>query len=137
MNERRIARLQQQIKARVAQVLHQDLADPRLGFITVTRVLLDREIQNCKIYWSVLGSNTDRKLTAAVLENANGLLRREVARVMHTRSVPTVQFLFDQSIEGSIRVSKILEEINPDEDGDDSTEQNPDQDPPADQAKPV
>ena len=44
MNERRIARLQEQIKVRVAQVVNNEMSDPRRGLITITRVKLDREM---------------------------------------------------------------------------------------------
>ena len=59
MNERRIARLQEVIKGRAAEVIAYELADPRAGLITVTKVELDREIATCKIFWSALGSEAE------------------------------------------------------------------------------
>ena len=43
MNDRRIARLQEQIKQRLAELLQRDVADPKLGFVTISRVELDAE----------------------------------------------------------------------------------------------
>ena len=48
MNERRISRLQEQIKERLAEILLRDLADPKLGMVTITRVELDSEFTHCK-----------------------------------------------------------------------------------------
>lgn len=111
MNQRRIERLQSQIKARVADVISQEMADPRRGLITITRVQLDRELQTCKIYWSVLGDEKVRRLNEHMLEHATGFVRREIARILSTRSVPQVRFLFDESIEGALRMDRLLQDL--------------------------
>lgn len=111
MNERRVHRLENQIKARVAEVLQREIADPKLGFVTVSGVELDREIKLCKIFWSTLGGEKDRHRSEQALDRANGFIRRQIAQVLHTRTVPAVRFVFDESIEGSIRVSNLLAEL--------------------------
>lgn len=111
MNERRIKRLQELIKARVAEVVSFELADPRRGLITITKVELDRELAQCKVYWSVLGDEKERKLNAHMLDHATSYVQREVAAVLHTRTVPRVRFVFDESIAGAIRVQRIIEEL--------------------------
>jgi ribosome-binding factor A len=111
MNQRRIERLQSQIKARVAEVISQEMADPRRGLITITRVQLDRELQTCKVYWSVLGDEKVRTLNEHMLEHATGFVRREIARILSTRSVPQVRFLFDESIEGALRMDRLLQDL--------------------------
>ena len=98
MNERRIARLQQQIKARVAQVISRDMADPRRGLITITKVKLDREMINCKVYWSVLGDEKVRRKNERMLNHAAKFIQHEVAGILTTRTTPRVQFEFDKSI---------------------------------------
>jgi ribosome-binding factor A len=111
MNERRIARLQEQIKARVAQVISRDMADPRRGLITITRVKLDREMMICKVYWSVLGDEKVRARNERMLNHAALFVQHEVASVLTTRTVPRVQFEFDESILGAIRIDDILREL--------------------------
>ncbi len=111
MNERRIHRLENQIKSRVAEVLQRELADPQLGFVTVSGVELDREIKLCKVYWSVLGSDKDRHRNQRALDRASGFVRRHIAQILHTRTVPTLRFVFDQSIEGAIRVNNLLADL--------------------------
>ena len=99
MNERRLARLSQQIKQRLAEVLQRELSDPKLGLVTITRIELDTEFTSCKAYWSVLsGSDQEdkaRRESAGVLNRARGFCQREMARVLHTRSVPQLEFIFD------------------------------------------
>ena len=111
MNERRVHRLEHQIKARVAEVLQREIADPQLGFVTVSGVELDREIKLCKVFWSILGSKRDRHSSQQALDRANGFIRRHIAQVLHTRTVPTVRFVFDESIEGALRVNNLLAEL--------------------------
>ena len=114
MNERRIARIQELIKARVAQVLQRDLADPSAGMITITRVKVDRELMSCKIYWSVLGTDSTRKVNEAILKKASSFVRTAIAKVLNTRTVPKVNFIFDESIRGAIRIQEILREVRGD-----------------------
>jgi ribosome-binding factor A len=111
MNDRRLARLQEQIKQRLAEVLLRDLADPRLGMVTITRVELDAEFTQCRAYWSVLGDDRVRKDSEAVLRRARGLFQRELGKAIHTRSVPHLEFVHDQGIAEAIRVNQLLSDL--------------------------
>ena len=117
MNERRLARLQEQIKQRLAEILQRDLADPKLGLVTITRVELDREFSHCKAYWSVLAAGGPgnearaRRDSGEVLQRARGFCQREMGKVLHTRSVPHLEFVFDEGIREAIRVNTLLAEL--------------------------
>ena len=110
--QRRVARLAEQIHHRAAEIIAHELKDPRLGFVTVTRVVLDAEIEHCTVYWSCLGSEKERNLTAHALDHARGYIQREVGRILVTRSVPHLTFEFDQSIAGAIRIHNLIDEVN-------------------------
>lgn len=111
MNERRVNRLESLIKEKIATVLLRDMADPRLGLVTITRVKLDREMALCKVYWSVLGGEKERKTNERTLQHARGYVRREIASILNTRSVPAVEFVFDESVAGALRVESILKQL--------------------------
>ncbi|MBX3462986.1 MAG: 30S ribosome-binding factor RbfA [Planctomycetes bacterium] len=111
MNERRIARLQEQLKQRLAEILLRDLADPHLGLVTITRVELDPEFTVCKAYWSALGDERARRDSAAVLRRARGYCQREMGKGLHTRTVPALEFVFDDGIAGAIRMDTLLREL--------------------------
>ncbi|MEC7724809.1 MAG: 30S ribosome-binding factor RbfA, partial [Planctomycetota bacterium] len=117
MNDRRLARLAEQIKQRLATVLQRDLADPKLGLVTISRIELDKEFTQCKAYWSVIAAkgkeDAARRTSAEVLERATGFCQREVGAVLHTRSVPQLQFVFDEGIGGAIKMQELLKELNP------------------------
>ena len=106
----RIARLQELIKKRVAMVLSRDLNDPRLLLVTVTRTELANDLSHCKVYWSTLEEDGGRRAVERGLEDAQGYVRREVARIMKTKVTPEIHFIFDQSIEGAERISRLIRE---------------------------
>ena len=116
MNERRLARLKKQIKQRLAQVLQRDIADPKLGLVTITRVEIDTEFSHCKAFWSVLAGKDQeenvRRNSANVLNRARGFCQREMAKVLHTRTVPRLEFHFDEGIGAAIRMNALLRELN-------------------------
>lgn len=111
MNDRRILRLQEQIKERLAVVLLRDLADPKLGMVTITRVEVDAEFTQCKAYWSILGDDKARRESEGVLRRARGLCQREIGKATHTRTVPHLEFVYDQGISGAIRVNQLLQDL--------------------------
>src|SRR5688572_17378957 len=116
MNERRISRLQEQIKQRLAEVLQRDIADPKLGLVTITRIALDSEFTQCKAYWSVMAAGKDAETKAraqseGVLRRARGLCQREIAKAVNTRTTPHLEFVFDESIAGAIRVDQLLHDL--------------------------
>lgn len=111
MQPRRIERLKALIQQRVAEVVR-DLSDPRLGFLTITKVSLDREMTICKVYWSVLGKGADVKRNAGLLRDATGHIRTEVAKVLTTRTTPEFRFIHDESIAGAVRVNQIIAELS-------------------------
>jgi ribosome-binding factor A len=135
MNPRRVARLQQQIKQRIAEVLLRDLQDPRIGLVTITRVELDRECTQCKVYWSVL-SEKDRGSSASTLERARSFIQREVEKTLHTRTAPRLEFHFDESIAGAIRIQEILHELREERERRGGSTSAPEPDAPAGSAPP-
>lgn len=116
MNERRLARLQEQIKQRLAEILQRDIADPKLGLVTIARVELDSEFTQCKAYWSVfaptaVGEAKAKANSAEVLARARGFCQREVGKSLNTRTVPHLEFVFDEGISGGVRMNTLLKEL--------------------------
>ncbi|MCB9892384.1 MAG: 30S ribosome-binding factor RbfA [Planctomycetes bacterium] len=120
-NDRRIARLESSIRERLAQLLQREVKDPRLGFVTIQRVELDREITRAKVFWSVMGDDNERRTTERALASANRFLAREVAATLTTRHAPRLEFVFDESIEGMIRLEKLFQEVLPNTTSDEAT----------------
>jgi len=99
------------IRQEVSMILHDELKDPRLGFITVTRVELTEDLRYAKIFYSVLGSEQEHKKTQAALESGLGFVRGLLAQRVKLRFAPEIAFKEDRSGEYSIRIQEILDQI--------------------------
>jgi ribosome-binding factor A len=108
---RRTVRLAEEIRDEVATIIGRDLKDPRIGFVTVTRVELADDIRNAKVLVSVLGSSSERERTVQALRTAAGFVRREIGRRIRMRHVPELTFQFDAGVDATDRVARLLEEV--------------------------
>lgn len=106
-------RVAQAIKKEVSLILHEELKDPRLGFVTVTRVDLTSDLRLAKIFFSVLGKDEDYRRTKKALASALGFIRKLVAERINLRFAPEIIFKEDRSAEYSIRIQELLDEVNP------------------------
>jgi len=101
------------IRKEISMILHRELKDPRLGFVTITRVELTQDLRIAKVFFSVLGKEEDYKKTKEALDSALGFIRRLIAQRINLRFTPEVVFKEDKSSEYSVRIQEILNEINP------------------------
>lgn len=105
----RVAALVQEV---VSELLLRRIKDPRIGFVSIVKVDVPRDIAKATIYASVLGSQEDKDRTMEGLRSAQGLVRSEVAKALGMRHAPEIEFVLDEGIEYSVKVSKLLSEIN-------------------------
>ncbi len=107
----RIDRVTEAIKKEISIIIHDELKDPRLGFVTITRVELTQDLRYAKIFFSVLGNEKDYKKTKKALDSALGFIRRLIAQRINLRLAPEIVFKEDRSSEYSVRIQEVLEEI--------------------------
>ena len=107
-NPRTIAKLEARIHERAAYCLEFEVRDPRAPFVTITRVELSNDISLAKVYYSVLGPASDKRKAAHMLESAGGYIQRQVARVLQTRKVPRLVWIYDESLEEAQRLDSAI-----------------------------
>lgn len=105
------SRLAERIRERVANIVLFELQDPRIGMVTITRVRLAKDHSTCRVYYSVLGTAGERSKTAHALDASTGFVQRSVAQVLRTRTVPRLSFMYDEAIEGELRMSSLLRKL--------------------------
>ncbi len=110
MPERR-QRLAAEIQDVVAACLG-TLSDPRLGFVSVVRVEVSRDLAVADIYVSVLGDDEAWTSSAKALKSATSLVRRKVAERVQLRKAPDVRWKMDPSLVNSQRIDHLLSEIH-------------------------
>jgi ribosome-binding factor A len=92
------------LSARIAQ----GFSDPRIGFVTLTAVETSPDLRHARVFVSVLGSESERDESLAGLASAHGLLQQAIARELRLKRTPTLQFVFDESIDRGMRISELL-----------------------------
>jgi ribosome-binding factor A len=86
------------------------LKDPRIGFVTVTAVDTSPDLQHATVWVSVLGEETQRKLTLDGLRSAHGPLQRAVNSELRMKKTPQLDFAYDDTAEKADRLERILRE---------------------------
>ena len=120
MGAQRPERVQEAIRQEVSKIVHEEIRDPRLGFITITAVELTRDLRYAKIYFSVLGDDKAKHLALKGLISARKYIKGLLADKINLKFMPEIEFKIDESLERTQRIYDIFEKIKkekPDEDG--------------------
>lgn len=108
----RVGRVSEQIKKELSDLIQNELKDPRIGFVTVTAVEATGDLQQAKVFISVLGDADKQNQTLEGLNKSKGYLRTELGKRIRLRHTPELLFVFDRSIEYGSRINKILIDIH-------------------------
>jgi ribosome-binding factor A len=92
----RARKLAERIKVLVAEALERAVKDPDLGFVTITDVKVTPDLQHAKIFYTVYGTEDEKKQSAEIIERNRGLIRREVGHGLSIRLTPTIEFVSDE-----------------------------------------
>jgi ribosome-binding factor A len=108
---RRIQRIQSRLRQDIASLFLSELKDPRLkGLISITQVKVSKDLSHARVYWSLLGSEAERRTAERFIESARGFIQTRVASELATRTTPHLDFIYDESIEKGVEVSKLIDE---------------------------
>ncbi len=88
-----------------------DLHDPRIRDVTVTKVEVAADMQQAKVFVSVMGNESKQKLSLQGLQSAAGYLQSKVAQRIETRYTPRLQFVLDLGVKKSIEIAQILRRV--------------------------
>ena len=113
----RTDRLDSQIRQELMDLLQREMKDPRVGFVTITRVETARDLGSARVWVSILGTEEERERSMRALGVATPWLRRRLAERLTLRSVPQLSLRRDDSIEAGDRVLRLLREIDQEEPG--------------------
>lgn len=105
----RSQRMAEQVRREVAEIARDELKDPRMGFLSFTEVRMSRDLSHAVIYCSVFDSEQQNE-TIELLNGAVGLFRKELARRIRARIVPTLKFVADESITRGAAMDNLISE---------------------------
>ena len=106
----RMRRVNKAVREVLSGRLAEGLKDPRIGFVTVTAVETSSDLRHARVFVSVLGAEAEREQSLAGLASAHGILQTALADELRMKRTPTLDFVYDHSIDRGMRITELLEE---------------------------
>ena len=110
MTSGRMRRVDEAVREVLSGAITQELKDPRVGFVTVTAVETSPDLRHARVFVSVLGDAPQRGRSMDGLRAAHGFLQRRIAAELRIKHTPTLDFIYDDSLDRSLRVQELLRE---------------------------
>jgi ribosome-binding factor A len=107
----RTQRIDELLRQEIGEILGREVADPRIGFVTVTQVETAPDLRHARVWVSVIGDEAQRKETLAALDRAMGFVRRELGTRLRLRRIPEFHVRLDDTAERGTRVLHLLHEL--------------------------
>jgi ribosome-binding factor A len=110
-SSRRPEQMAETLRQVITDGLMREVRDPRVGFVTITGVLVTNDLSHARVMVSVPGEETDKARALEGLQSAAGFLRSRAARALTTRTVPELHFELDRGLEHAARINELLNTI--------------------------
>jgi ribosome-binding factor A len=107
----RTDRVDELLQQEIGEILAREVADPRIGFATVTDVETTPDLRHARVWVSVIGPEAERRSTAAALQGAMGFVQRELGHRLRLKRIPALHVELDDTAQRGTRVLHLLEEI--------------------------
>jgi ribosome-binding factor A len=111
MSHRKL-KLEEQIRRIVADLIIKEIKDPRLGFVTVTKADLNRDMTHVKVGISVLGNPHDIRKSLEGLRSAEGFIQAKLGKALQIRMTPHLRFVLDSSVVDAVEMVGLIESVN-------------------------
>jgi len=116
----RSQRMAEQVRRELAELVRDEIKDPRVSWVSFTAVKVSRDLSNAVVYFTVLNDD-EREQAEEGLNKATGFIRRELGKRIRSRIVPGLKFVYDESIQrGTSMESLIAKARSSDADSDSS-----------------
>jgi ribosome-binding factor A len=110
-SSRRPEQMAETVRQVITDALTREVRDPRVGFVTITGVLVTNDLSHARVMVSVPGEETEKARALEGLQSAAGFLRSRAARALTTRTVPELHFELDRGLEHAARINELLNTI--------------------------
>ena len=122
MSYQRIDRISEQARREIDLIIREQVSDPRVkGTFSITHVDVTRDLRYAKVYVSILETENQEPMMAA-LKKAAGFIRRELGRRMIIRYAPEILFELDQNIEYGIHIASVLRQVQTEKETNDDSQ---------------
>lgn len=107
----RASRLAQQLRQEIAHIIHQELKDPRIGFVTITHLELSADLRYAKVLFSCLGGDAERTQSQEALEHSRPFIHSLLKKRFRLKVIPELSFRYDASIAWSVAMTEKLDQL--------------------------
>lgn len=111
MSRMRPERIQEAIRQEISMIAQNQIKDPRIGFITITKVDLTKDLRYARVYFSVLGKDADKNKALRGLNSAKGYIKGLIADKIKLRFMPEISFAIDSTLEHTQHIYDILNSL--------------------------
>lgn len=111
MMSKRTDRVQEATKEVLSEVIQRELKDPRIGFVTITRVDVSPDLRHAKVHFSVLGTPEEVERTIEGLKSSRGFMRAELGKHLRMKYLPEIELVREAANDEAIRLSKLLRKV--------------------------
>ncbi len=108
----RRGRIDHEIQRAIAEIVRDQVKDPRLGFVTITRCEISDDMQHCKVYVSIIGDRHVARQSMDALQSASRFIRGALGDAVELRFTPELSFIEDRSTEKAIALSKTISQAS-------------------------
>jgi ribosome-binding factor A len=106
----RNVRIADQIQRDLSELIAREVKDPRIGLVTIQSVELTPDYAHAKIFFTTLTG--DAVETQAALNHAAGHLHNLLFKRLHIHTVPALHFVFDETVERAVEMSRLIDQAN-------------------------
>lgn len=110
MKTHRVARIAEAIREVASETILFELRDPRVKSVTVTGAEVSGDLQHAKVFVSIMGSESEQKLTMHGLRHATGFIQSKLANRLQTRYTPQLTFVLDDGVKKSLEMTRLINE---------------------------
>ena len=113
----RMDRVNEEVRHQVSTILQRDVQDPRIGFVTITRVDVSSDLRQAKIFFTTIEQGKSYEDTLSGLKRSTGFIRKMLGQRIRMKFTPDIQFVYDKTDDKKSRVEEILDMIHREKEG--------------------
>jgi len=112
MEGKRNVRVAELLKQILSETISREMRDPSMHLVTITKVKITDDLRDAKVYFSKMGTPAERKAALDGLNRAKNFLRSAIAQKAGLRVVPSLMFIYDDSLDYAANIDQLLRQVN-------------------------
>ncbi len=112
MRFKRSQRVQELLLEEISNLIMKGLKDPRIGFVTVTKIELSNNIKHAKVFVSIMGNEVKKEESLSGLKSAKGFIRNQLGKNLHLKYIPELEFKIDESADHVEKITKLINRLH-------------------------